>query len=261
MDGMQVVGDLFGAGKMFLPQVVKSARVMKKAVAYLLPFMEAEKQQPRPWPQIGPRQDPAGHRQGRRPRHRQEHRRRRARLQQLRGDRPGRDGPLREDPGNGRKEGVDMIGLSGLITPSLDEMVHVAREMERQGFDAAAADRRRDDQRQAHGREDRAGLSQRHRARARRLALRRRRRSAEEPRPASRLRPPRTAKSKKRWSRRTIAGSRSSSCRTPRPSAQRFATDWQTVDIAVPRVPRHARARRLSARRRSSPTSTGRRSS
>ena len=76
MDGMRVVGDLFGAGKMFLPQVVKSARVMKKAVAYLTPFMEEEKRR------LDPRQRPraARDRQGRRPRHRQEHRRSRARL-------------------------------------------------------------------------------------------------------------------------------------------------------------------------------------
>ena len=84
MDGMQIVGDLFGAGKMFLPQVVKSARVMKKAVAYLLPFMEAGKGRRRRSSQSRARQDPAGHGQRRRPRHRQEHRRRRAGLQQLR---------------------------------------------------------------------------------------------------------------------------------------------------------------------------------
>ena len=102
MAGMQVVGDLFGAGKMFLPQVVKSARVMKKAVAYLLPFMEQEKAAGGA-ADTAARQDPDGHGQGRRPRHRQEHRRRRAGLQQLRGHRPGRDGPLREDPGNGRQ--------------------------------------------------------------------------------------------------------------------------------------------------------------
>ena len=80
MAGMNVVGDLFGAGKMFLPQVVKSARVMKKAVAYLLPFMEAEKQTAGA-EAANTRQDSAGHGQGRRARHRQEHRRRRARLQ------------------------------------------------------------------------------------------------------------------------------------------------------------------------------------
>ena len=80
MAGMKIVGDLFGAGKMFLPQVVKSARAMKRAVAYLEPFMEAEKAGGRDAGQGRPRD-----RQGRRARHRQEHRRRRARLQQLRG--------------------------------------------------------------------------------------------------------------------------------------------------------------------------------
>ncbi len=78
MDGMHIVGDLFGAGKMFLPQVVKSARVMKKAVAYLLPFMEEEKARHR-LDRRRAGQDPHGHRQGRRARHRQEHRRRGAR--------------------------------------------------------------------------------------------------------------------------------------------------------------------------------------
>ena len=78
MAGMNVVGDLFGAGKMFLPQVVKSARVMKQAVAYLMPFMEAEKAASGGERARSRRQDPDGHRQGRRARHRQEHRRRRA---------------------------------------------------------------------------------------------------------------------------------------------------------------------------------------
>ena len=135
MDGMKVVGDLFGAGKMFLPQVVKSARVMKNAVAYLVPFMEAEKAERLAAGGAGERSN-AGqgadrHRQGRRARHRQEHRRRRAGLQQLRGHRPRRDGLGRQDPADGGRRKVDIIGLSGLITPSLDEMVHVAREMER----------------------------------------------------------------------------------------------------------------------------------
>ncbi len=94
MDGMSVVGDLFGAGKMFLPQVVKSARVMKKAVAYLTPFMEAEKAAMAAAGQAreDAGQDRARHGEGRRARHRQEHRRRGARLQQLRGHRHGRDG-------------------------------------------------------------------------------------------------------------------------------------------------------------------------
>ena len=79
MDGMNIVGDLFGSGKMFLPQVVKSARVMKKAVAHLIPFIEAEKDEGAQ----GQGQDHHGHRQGRRPRYRQEHRRRRAAVQRL----------------------------------------------------------------------------------------------------------------------------------------------------------------------------------
>jgi len=134
MDGMQVVGDLFGAGKMFLPQVVKSARVMKKAVAYLLPFMEEEKQQS----SAGPRSD-----------------RGTVLLATVKGDVHdigknivgvvlgcnnyrvidlGVMVPCEKILETAKTEGVDMIGLSGLITPSLDEMVHVAQEMDRQGF-------------------------------------------------------------------------------------------------------------------------------
>jgi 5-methyltetrahydrofolate--homocysteine methyltransferase len=133
MDGMNVVGDLFGAGKMFLPQVVKSARVMKQAVAYSAPSSRPRRRPPAAAQQ---RQDPAGHGQGRRARHRQEHRRRRAAVQQLRGHRPRRDG-AGERSSSVAREGrdVDIIGLSGLITPSLDEMVHVASEMQRQGHD------------------------------------------------------------------------------------------------------------------------------
>jgi 5-methyltetrahydrofolate--homocysteine methyltransferase len=132
MDGMSVVGDLFGAGKMFLPQVVKSARVMKKAVAYLTPFMEAEKA--------------AG---GGIPRARAK-----VLLATVKGDVHdigknivgvvlGCNNFAVTDLGvmvscetileTARQEGVDVIGLSGLITPSLDEMAHVAREMKRTG--------------------------------------------------------------------------------------------------------------------------------
>ncbi|MBS1551544.1 MAG: methionine synthase [Bacteroidetes bacterium] len=131
MDGMNVVGDLFGEGKMFLPQVVKSARVMKKAVAYLLPFIEAEKEE------------------GAKPKGK-------VLLATVRGDVHdigknivgvvlGCNNYDVIDLGvmvssekileTARKENVDIIGLSGLITPSLDEMVHVAREIEREGFD------------------------------------------------------------------------------------------------------------------------------
>jgi 5-methyltetrahydrofolate--homocysteine methyltransferase len=131
MDGMNIVGDLFGAGKMFLPQVVKSARVMKKAVAYLQPYLEAEKA-------TAPRQS-AG----------------KVLLATVKGDVHdiGKNivGVVLACNGfevidlgvmvsaekileTAQREQVDVIGLSGLITPSLDEMVHVAKEMQRQGF-------------------------------------------------------------------------------------------------------------------------------
>jgi 5-methyltetrahydrofolate--homocysteine methyltransferase len=130
MAGMNVVGDLFGAGKMFLPQVVKSARVMKKAVAYLTPFLEAEKQA-------------GGRAQGR------------VLLATVKGDVHdigknivgvvlscnnyevidlGVMVPCDRILEVARERSVDVIGLSGLITPSLDEMAHVAREMERTGL-------------------------------------------------------------------------------------------------------------------------------
>jgi 5-methyltetrahydrofolate--homocysteine methyltransferase len=132
MDGMNVVGNLFGAGKMFLPQVVKSARVMKKAVAYLLPFMEAEKAKAGDLSQRG-----------------------KVLMATVKGDVHdigknivgvvlGCNNYEVIDLGvmvsadkildTAIAQNVDIIGLSGLITPSLDEMVHVAREMERRNF-------------------------------------------------------------------------------------------------------------------------------
>jgi 5-methyltetrahydrofolate--homocysteine methyltransferase len=135
MDGMNVVGDLFGSGKMFLPQVVKSARVMKKAVAYLLPFMEAEKAA-------------AGNGSARRGRGK-------IVMATVKGDVHdigknivgvvlacndyevvdlGVMVPCERILQTAREQGADLVGLSGLITPSLDEMVHVAREMQREGF-------------------------------------------------------------------------------------------------------------------------------
>ncbi|APE01243.1 methionine synthase [Alteromonas mediterranea] len=131
MDGMNVVGDLFGEGKMFLPQVVKSARVMKKAVAHLQPFIEEEKS------------DDAKSNG-------------KILLATVKGDVHdigknivgvvlqcnnfevidlGVMVPAATILQTAKDENVDMIGLSGLITPSLDEMVHVAKEMERQGFE------------------------------------------------------------------------------------------------------------------------------
>ncbi|MDO6452371.1 methionine synthase [Neptunomonas phycophila] len=132
MDGMGIVGDLFGSGKMFLPQVVKSARVMKKAVAYLMPFIEAEKS--------GNESSSAG----------------KVVMATVKGDVHdigknivgvvlqcnnfeiidlGVMVPAEKILTTAREENADLIGLSGLITPSLDEMVHVAKEMQRQGFD------------------------------------------------------------------------------------------------------------------------------
>ncbi|BDU16298.1 methionine synthase [Lysobacter auxotrophicus] len=134
MDGMNVVGDLFGAGKMFLPQVVKSARVMKKAVAYLLPFIEAEKL----------RTGDVGKSNGK------------IVMATVKGDVHdigknivgvvlacnnfevidlGVMVPAQVILDRARAENADLVGLSGLITPSLEEMSHVAREMQRQGFE------------------------------------------------------------------------------------------------------------------------------
>jgi 5-methyltetrahydrofolate--homocysteine methyltransferase len=130
MDGMNVVGDLFGAGKMFLPQVVKSARVMKKAVAHLLPYIEAEK-------------------------HADSRAAGKILLATVKGDVHdigknivgvvlqcnnfevidlGVMVPAQKILDEARTHGVDIIGLSGLITPSLEEMAHVAKEMQRQQF-------------------------------------------------------------------------------------------------------------------------------
>lgn len=134
MDGMNIVGDLFGSGKMFLPQVVKSARVMKKAVAYLEPFIQAEKDL------TG---DTASSSKGK------------ILMATVKGDVHdigknivgvvlacnnyeiidlGVMVPADKILKAARQHNVDMIGLSGLITPSLDEMVHMAKEMEREGF-------------------------------------------------------------------------------------------------------------------------------
>jgi 5-methyltetrahydrofolate--homocysteine methyltransferase len=133
MDGMRVVGDLFGAGKMFLPQVVKSARAMKRAVAYLLPFMEEDKKR------AGTERRTSG----------------KVLLATVKGDVHdigknivgvvlGCNGYEIVDLGvmvpcdtildTAAAQGCDVVGLSGLITPSLDEMVHVAKEMKRRGM-------------------------------------------------------------------------------------------------------------------------------
>ena len=166
MKGMNVVGDLFGAGKMFLPQVVKSARVMKRAVAVLEPFLQAEKDAAALLPgavadtrrqQCRPNRDCDG--EGRRPRHRQEHRRRGAGVQQLRelsdlGVMVSTD----KDFAHGQRGRRGHDWAERLITPSLDEMAHVAKEMEREGLPDSAADRRRDDEQGAHCAQDCAAI-------------------------------------------------------------------------------------------------------
>jgi 5-methyltetrahydrofolate--homocysteine methyltransferase len=135
MDGMKVVGDLFGSGKMFLPQVVKSARAMKKAVAYLEPFMEKERQQG----QAGESRRAKG----------------KIVLATVKGDVHdigknivgvvlqcnnfdvidlGVMVPAQKILEVARERNVDLVGLSGLITPSLEEMAHVAHEMQRLGM-------------------------------------------------------------------------------------------------------------------------------
>jgi len=132
MEGMSIVGDLFGAGKMFLPQVVKSARVMKKSVAYLIPFIEKELKQSN--------KQSSG----------------KILLATVKGDVHdigknivgvvlacnnyeivdlGVMVPVEKIIEEARKNDVDVIGLSGLITPSLDEMIHVAKELERHNFE------------------------------------------------------------------------------------------------------------------------------
>lgn len=129
MDGMNVVGDLFGSGKMFLPQVVKSARVMKKAVAYLLPYMEQEKNEARSNGKIlmatvkGDVHDIGKNIVGV--------------VLQCNGYEIVDLGvmvPAEKILQTAREQNCNIIGLSGLITPSLDEMVHVAGEMQRQKF-------------------------------------------------------------------------------------------------------------------------------
>jgi 5-methyltetrahydrofolate--homocysteine methyltransferase len=168
MAGMNVVGDLFGAGKMFLPQVVKSARVMKQAVAHLSPTSKVEEARRNQ----GPRRHGDG--EGRRARHRQEHRRRGARLQRLRRDRPRRHGVVREDPRRGaRAQGErDRPVRPDHAVAGGNEPCRVRNEARR--LRHSAADRRRDHVARAHRDQDRAVLRSSGGVRAGRLARRRR---------------------------------------------------------------------------------------
>ena len=260
MDGMTKVGDLFGAGKMFLPQVVKTARVMKKAVAYLLPFMEQEKAAAGEC-----RQQPRG----------------RILMATVKGDVHdigknivgvvlgcnnyevidlGVMVPGEQILQTAIERQADIIGLSGLITPSLDEMVHVAREMERRGLQLPLLI---------------GGATTSAKHTAVKIAPRYRQPTVHvldasrsvgvvdrlmQPELRPRLRSPRTAPGSGSWS------SRSSSRQVklvPYAEAlpRRFPTDWATVRIDRPGVPRRAACWTTSRWRSWSPTSTGRRSS
>ena len=217
MDGMNVVGDLFGAGKMFLPQVVKSARVMKKAVAYLLPFMEEERKK-------------AG----------VEHKARgKVLMATVKGDVHdigknivgvvlgcndfevidlGVMVPCETILRKAREHGVDMIGLSGLITPSLDEMVHVAKEMEREGFQLPLLIGGATTSAKHTAVQDRAGVSRDGHPRQGRLAQRRRRRAADAAGRQAQARSRITGTCKPRNARASRAAGNASWFPTPRPA-------------------------------------------
>ena len=248
MAGMSVVGDLFGAGKMFLPQVVKSARVMKKAVAYLTPFMEAEKAALLA----------AGHEvkaQGK------------IILATVKGDVHdigknivgvvlacnnyevidlGVMVPAEKILERAKEVRADIIGLSGLITPSLDEMVHVAREMERQHFKVPLLIGGATTSRAHTADQNRAALLRAGRPRPRRKPRRARdiksaeRRAAHRLRsqPSRRVRSPSQAPRSPKTSRRLHPGS-------PRPPHSHRVARRGPRNTGVHRRPRH---RRRSAR-------------
>ena len=263
MDGMNVVGDLFGSGKMFLPQVVKSARVMKQAVAYLMPFMEQEK-------------DGRAHASSNG----------KIVIATVKGDVHdigknivgvvlqcnnyevidlGVMVPAEKILDAAMAEQADIIGLSGLITPSLDEMCHVAAEMERQGFDVplligGATTSRVHTAVKIHpelpARPDR--LCQRREPRGRRgrrRCCRARQRDA-----LCRRHPRRICPHRRRACARR--GATSSGCRSPtRAPTRSSSTGRGTYVPPRPRFLGTHSARRLSDRRTGRLTSTGRRSS
>ena len=245
MDGMKVVGDLFGAGKMFLPQVVKSARVMKRAVAYLEPFMEAERER---------RQRPRA--QGK------------IVLATVKGDVHdigknivgvvlgcnnyevidlGVMVPADQILDTAVAEGADAIGLSGLITPSLDEMVHVAQEMERRGLELPLLIGGATTSRQHTAVKIAPAYEHADRARARRLARRRRRLRPARPGAPRRARRREPRASRSGCASCTPSGSASRCCPLGRARANRDAARRST-DLAAPAVHRHAHRRAALAR-------------
>ena len=258
MAGMQVVGDLFGAGKMFLPQVVKSARAMKKAVAYLLPFMEAER--------AG---NPAAARQPRG----------RIVMATVKGDVHdigknivgvvlgcnsyevidlGVMVPCEKILDAALEHGCHAVGLSGLITPSLDEMVHVASEMQRRGMKLPLL---------IGG----ATTSREHTAVKIAPQLRRSRRcTCWTPRArwawsrrcwtrkqTAGVRPARTATSRSACAASTPASATSRWCPSRRPTRARTRIEWRAEDVPAPELPGPAGARELPAGGDRPATSTG----
>ena len=235
MDGMNVVGDLFGAGKMFLPQVVKSARVMKKAVAYLEPFMEAEKLAAGG---VGGERKARG----------------KVLMATVKGDVHdigknivgvvlacndyevidlGVMVPCEKILQTAREHDVDMIGLSGLITPSLDEMVHVAKEMEREGFTmplligGATTSAKHTAVKIAPTTAGRSSTSRTPRGASASST------ASTAPRPGPRS-TARTARSRRRSGPPSPGRSSASSSPTRRPSRRRYAPDWSTAPIDRP---------------------------
>ena len=254
MDGMNLVGDLFGSGRMFLPQVVKSARVMKQAVAYLTPFLEADRAA-----LVAAGGEVTSSSNGT------------AVLATVKGDVHdigknivgvvlgcanyeiidlGVMVPAQKILDTAREHDAQIIGLSGLITPSLDEMVHVASEMQRQDFDDPAADRRRDDQPNPHGSARDTGVLERSGG-ARRRRQPRRRRDLEAAVRRSTRRVPRRPR------RRVPAGHRGArACRgraqprlDRRCPSQRRLVHVRRVDRDRTDVHRHAHLRRDRPRR------------
>ena len=231
MDGMKIVGDLFGAGKMFLPQVVKSARAMKKAVAYLLPYMEEEK-----------RRSGSPSAQGR------------IVMATVKGDVHdigknivgvvlgcnnyevidlGVMVPGAKILDAAIEQKADIVGLSGLITPSLDEMVVGGARDAAARHDAAAAHRRRHDQQAAHGGEDRAGIPRPGGARARRVARRRRR--VEPARgEAPRVRSPEPRRIRQTTREKYAARAVKPLLAYEKARANRLRIDWDEHEIASP---------------------------
>ena len=221
---MQVVGDLFGSGRMFLPQVVKSARAMKRAVAYLEPYMEEEKAR-------------RGRAQGK------------VVLATVKGDVHdigknivgvvlgcnnyevvdlGVMVPADRILDTAVEEGADVVGLSGLITPSLDEMVDVAREMERRGLDLPLLIGGATTSKQHTAVQDRAGVLAADRARARRVARRRRRLEPARRRRGARRSTARTASCRSACASSTPSASASRCCRS-RPRARTASASRSTT--------------------------------